>query len=410
MLIKLAWRNLWRNKLRTSIILGAMVFGLTGVIAMMGFMTGFVDSMISNAIRWQTSHIQIHEQKYVTNSDIADQIPNGQTLAGSIRALDDVTAVSARFIAQGMIASARSNRGVQINGIDLVNEAKIIPLSSHITQGEWLDNTGRNPILVSEKMAERLKLRIGSKVVLTFTDVEGEVAGAAYRVRGMFATPSTSFDEGKVFVRKSDLQHTASMYGVHEIAILVSDVDKISLVEEEIKALPDFASNSSQLSIRDWQRIQPMLATMMSTMDVSNQVILVIFVVAMMFGIINIMLMSVFERTQEFGVLMAVGMQKHKIFSLIMFETTLLGVTGASLGIVVSIALVTLMNSVGISLASMSEGLGAYGVDTLLRPRVSAREYSMIFTTVFVASVLAAIYPARQILKQRPVEAMAEKS
>jgi len=410
MLIKLAWRNLWRNKLRTSIILGAMVFGLTGVIAMMGFMTGFVDSMISNAIRWQTSHIQIHEQKYVTNSDISDQIPNGQTLAESIRALDDVTAVSARFIAQGMIASARSNRGVQINGIDLVNEAKITPLSSHITQGEWLDNTGRNPILVSEKMAERLKLRIGSKVVLTFTDVEGEVAGAAYRVRGMFATPSTSFDEGKVFVRKSDLQHTASMHGVHEIAILVSDVDKISLVEEEIKALLDFASNSSQLSIRDWQRIQPMLATMMSTMDVSNQVILVIFVVAMMFGIINIMLMSVFERTQEFGVLMAVGMQKHKIFSLIMFETTLLGVTGASLGIFVSIALVTLMNSVGISLASMSEGFGAYGVDTLLRPRVSAREYSMIFTTVFVASVLAAIYPARQILKQRPVEAMAEKS
>jgi ABC-type antimicrobial peptide transport system permease subunit len=161
---------------------------------------------------------------------------------------------------------------------------------------------------------------------------------------------------------------------------------------------------------RDWKEIQPLLSTMMTTMDVSNQVILVIFVVAMMFGIINIMLMSVFERTQEFGVLMAVGMQKHKIFTLIMLETTMLGMTGAVLGIASSVVMIYLMNLHGISLGGLADGLGAYGIDTVLFPRVSIKEYQMIFVTVVVASILAAIYPARQILKRRPVDAMAERN
>ncbi|UUM32675.1 ABC transporter permease [Vibrio japonicus] len=409
MLVKLAWRNLWRNKLRTSIILGAVVFGLLGVTAMMGFMTGFVDSMLSNAIRWQTSHIQLHNPKYVSNPDIVEEIPNGEHLAELLRTLPNVQTVSARFIAVGMVASARSNRGVRINGINIDDEARLTPLSTKISDGEFLDREGRNPILVSQKLAERLRLKVGSKVVLTFTDAAGQVVGAAYRVKGIFSTPSTQFDEGNVFVRKSDLQKTASMQGVHEIAILFNDGSDLIQAKQDIHQVTDKVANSAPVLVRDWKQIQPMLATMMNTMHVSNRIILVIFVVAMMFGIINIMLMSVFERTQEFGVLMAVGMQKHKVFTLIMLETTMLGATGALLGLAASATLIAVLHHYGMSLASMSDGLGAYGIDTVLYPRVSYREYQITFLTVFVASVLAAIYPARQILKQRPVDAMAEK-
>lgn len=410
MLVKLAWRNLWRNKLRTAIILGAMVFGLVGVTAMMGFMAGFVDSMLSNAIRWQTSHLQIHNTQYIRNPDISEQVSEGERLAQQLRILPDVDTVSARFIAVGMVASARSNRGVRINGIDIEDEARITPLSTKLSEGEWLSREGRNPILVSQKLSERLKLRVGSKVVVTFTDAGGQVVGAAYRVRGIFSTPSTQFDEGNVLVRKSDLQKTAAMQGVHEIAILLKDSQALEKIKTDIIQMLEEESAGSPISVRDWQQIQPMLATMMNTMDVSNRIILIIFVIAMMFGIINIMLMSVFERTQEFGVLMAVGMQKHKVFSLIMLETTMLGATGALLGLVASAVLMAILHHYGISLASMSDGLGAYGIDTVLYPRVSYREYQITFVTVFVASVLAAIYPARQILKQRPMDAMAEKN
>lgn len=152
-----------------------------------------------------------------------------------------------------------------------------------------------------------------------------------------------------------------------------------------------------------------MLASAQSSMATSNGLILGVFVIAMGFGIVNILLMSVFERTREFGVLMAVGMQKHRIFTLILCEATFLGALGACLGVLASVTLILILNHTGLDLRIMSDALGAYGVDTVLYPRIQLSEYQLIAFTVVLASVIAALYPARQILKQQPVQAMSEK-
>lgn len=411
MLIKLAWRNLWRNKIRTSIMMGAMVFGLMGVVAMIGFMNGLVDSMIKNAIAWQTSHLQIHQSEYLINPELKDIIPDSQAITAALANQPDVKAVSERFLADGMIASARSTRGIRINGVNIEQEQRITPLTDHIQQGQWLDEVGRNPILVSLKTAQRLKLRIGSKVILTLSDVKGDVSGAAFRVRGIFKTPSTAFDDGNVYVRKADLEKVAGLRGAHEISILLkSNDDKIL---EKTKTFTESLLSqmtNDPLVVRKWIEIQPLLSTMMSSMDISNQVMLVVFVLAMTLGVINIMLMSVFERIREFGVLMAVGMQQHKIRALIILETMFLGLSGCTLGLLGSAIMLKVLSITGLSLSGLTDGLGAYGVDTLLFPRVSFYEYRMIIVAIFVASLFAALYPARQILKRRPVDAMAEKT
>lgn len=411
MLIKLAWRNLWRNKIRTSIMMGAMVFGLMGVVAMIGFMNGLVDSMIKNAIAWQTSHLQIHQSEYLINPELKDIIPDSQAITAALANQPDVKAVSERFLADGMIASARSTRGIRINGVNIEQEQRITPLTEHIQQGQWLDDEGRNPILVSLKTAQRLKLRIGSKVILTLSDVKGDVSGAAFRVRGIFKTPSTAFDDGNVYVRKADLEKVAGLRGAHEISILLkSNDDKIL---EKTKTFTESLLSqmtNDPLVVRKWIEIQPLLSTMMSSMDISNQVMLVVFVLAMTLGVINIMLMSVFERIREFGVLMAVGMQQHKIRALIILETMFLGLSGCTLGLLGSAIMLKVLSITGLSLSGLTDGLGAYGVDTLLFPRVSFYEYRMIIVAIFVASLFAALYPARQILKRRPVDAMAEKT
>ncbi|MGR5140876.1 ABC transporter permease [Photobacterium sp. DNB23_23_1] len=417
MLFKLAWRNLWRNKLRTGIMLGAMVFGLMGVVAMMGFLSGMYGSMIHNAIAWQTSHIQIQNQRYLDDPDIKHTVVDLAEVEKAIATLPGLKGWSARFVADGMVASARSNRGVRINGIDIEAESTVTPLAENITQGEWLSEEGRNPVLVSEKTASRLKLRIGSKVVLTFTDADGEVSGAAFRVRGLFKTPSTSFDDGNVFVRRADLTALAGIEGAHEVAILLDSDDAAMVQAKRLKEallttnnpINKNTNNDIGNRIRDWQQVQPMLASIINQQGLSNAIMLGIFVVAMGFGIVNIMLMSVFERTREFGVLMAVGMQKHRVFVLIMLETAWLGIAGAGLGLLASILLISVLQYTGIPLGAMAEGLGAFGVDTLLYPYVTFAEYQMIFFTVVAASLLAALYPARQILKRRPVDAMLEK-
>ncbi|MBW8184321.1 ABC transporter permease [Shewanella nanhaiensis] len=411
-IVKLAWRNLWRNKIRTGIMLASMVFGLMGVVTMMGFLSGMYVSMIDNAIAWQTSHVQVQNKRYLEDPDINEVIVNPAALYSELDRLPQVSAYSARVVADGMVASARANRGIRINGVNVTDEAAVTPIAAHIEQGTWLPETGRYPVVVSQKTAERLRLSLGSKVVLTFSDVNKDVTGAAFRVRGIYRSPSSSFDDANLYVRQQELSKLAGVEGVHEIAVLLDasqSGDSFDNQGAELVAQALMKVSSTQNQIRDWQQVQPMLATIISQMGVSNGVILLIFVTAMGFGIINIMLMSVFERTREFGVLMAVGMVKSKVFLLILLESCLLGVTGAALGLLGSFAVIALLGQTGIPLGSMSEGLGAFGVDTTLYPVLKTGEYFGVFLIVVVASMLASLYPARQILKLRPVDAMSHK-
>lgn len=409
MLLKLAWRNLWRNKLRTSIMLCAIVVGLGGVALLMGFMTGMTDNMVSNAIRWQTSHIQIHNPIYHQDPDISNAIANDGTISALLDEDPNVVAWTSRHIVNGMIASARANRGLRINGVDIDKETEITPILEKIIDGEWLAEVGRNPILVSQKTATRLKLRIGSKVVLTFSDINGDVTGAAFRVQGIFKTPSSGFDDSNVFVRKSDLKALTKVNDDHEIALLLSSFELATahsmLLSQQINLDP----NAPLFLVEDWQSLQPLLKTMISSMSAFNWVMLIVFVSAMGFGIVNIMLMSVFERTQEFGVLMAVGMEPSKVRKLIILESACLGLCGAILGVAVGAVGIGILQLTGIDLSMAADGLAELGMDTVLYPRVELLEFLSIFVMVITVSVLSALYPARQIIKQNPIQAMAEK-
>ncbi|CAM3624951.1 ABC transporter permease YtrF precursor [Vibrio aerogenes CECT 7868] len=410
MLIKLAWRNLWRNKLRTGVMLGAMMFGLMGAVMITGLMSGMFDNMVHNAIDWQISHLQIHHRQYVKNPEIQATIADAERLQLQLAHNPQVKAFSARFLIDGMISSARSSRGVRINGIDTEAEAKLTPLAGSMVAGNWLSAQGKKPVLVSAKIAKRLKLNVKSKVVLTLTNGSGEVTGAAFRVHGIFQTPSSPFDDNNIFVRRDDLQTIAGMAGVHEIAVLATDGRQVDDLQPLIQLRANIAAEmSAQNLVQDWTQVQPLLASMLATTRTSAAIILGIFVLAMGLGIVNVMLMSVFERTQEFGVLMAVGMEKRQLFGLIVLESGWLGICGALLGVAGSGVLITLLQHTGLPLGRVAEGLGAYGIDTVLYPYVSVTEYLVIFATVVLSALLAALYPARQILKQRPVEAMAEK-
>ena len=409
MLIKLAWRNLWRNKLRTGIVLGAMIFGLVGVTGTMGFMTGFSQNMIENAILWQTSHAQIHNVSYPDDPDVTHTLPHQDELEAMLNENTGVLHWSSRHIVNGMISSARSARGMKINGIVPEIEQRITPIHQSVIDGEWLDDQGRNPILVSTKTAERLSLRVGSKIVLTFTDVHGEVTGAAFRVRGLYKTPNTTFDDANVYVRKADLQSLSGADSDHEIAMITLDAQSSSMIVDELVQNLYAKGFSKEVLIRDWTEIQPMLKTMIESMAVFNVVFLLIFVAAMAFGIVNVLLMSVFERTQEFGVLMAVGMDKSKIRRLIVLESGLMGGVGALIGMVLSVGSNALLLKHGLDLSSFSDGLSAFGMDPVVFPKIGMNDYITTFTTVILVSLLAGLYPARQILKQKPADAMAEK-
>jgi putative ABC transport system permease protein len=404
MLLRLAWRNVWRNRLRSSIMLAAMVFGLLGAVLMSGFVIAMTKSMIDNAIKYQTANLQIHSAEFIVSEELAAWLPDADGLAIKVRQEPGVAAVSVRQLVDGMLASAASTRGVRINGIDLGQEVAVTALKESLAEGVLLPSDGRNPIIVSQRNAERLNLKLGSKVVLTFTDAAGEVTGAAFRVCGFFKTPLSGFDDANVFVRRSDLAGLTGLDQAHEIAIRLEPKASLDQVKMTLTALV-----GERAVVRDWGEVQPVLAAMTGSVDQTNTILAAVFMAALGFGIVNIMLMSVFERTREFGVLMATGMTKAKVLALIVIESLFLGGSGGLLGMAVSWLVLALLGRVGLPFGAMAEGLGVYGVGTVLYPEVPLSYYLWMFALVLVTSLLAALYPARQILKKRPVEALAER-
>jgi putative ABC transport system permease protein len=404
MLLKLAWKNVWRNRLRSGIMVAAMVFGLLGVILMVGFVKAMADNMLENAIKYQTAHLQIHNPDFLVNEDLEAWLPDADTVAADIRGIPGVEGVTVRHVVDGMLASAASTRGVRINGIITADEAVVTYLEESLVEGDILPEKGRNPILVSRRSADKLNLRLKSKVVLTFSDLNGEVSGAAFRVCGFFNTPSTGFDESNVFVRRADLTGYTGLDQFHEIAIRLEDGDAVNVFKHRAAA-----AAGDKGVVQDWSEIQPVLAAMKGTMAISNAIIIGVFVTALGFGIINIMLMSVFERTREFAVLMAVGMTGGNVLKLVVMESLMLGGVGSVLGLGASILMIAITGTVGLPFGRMAEGMGAFGLDAVLYPEVTAATYLGTFAVLLVTSVLAALYPARQILKKRLSEALAEK-
>lgn len=404
MLVTLAWRNVWRNQLRSFIMMAAMVFGLLGVVLMVGFVRAMTVNMVENAIKYQTAHLQIHNPDFLVNEELAAWLADAEQLADDIRKQPGVAAVAVRQVVNGMMASAATTRGVRIHGIDIDQETKVTAVADSLVTGELLSAKGRNAILISQRSARKLNLRIGSKVVLTFSDSNGDVAGAAFRVTGMFNTPNSGFDEANVFVRYPDLVKLTGIDQAHEIAIRLVDGDSLGRMKPLLANMAE-----QQGKVRDWGEIQPMLATMTGTMDISNTIMIAVFILALGFGIVNIMLMSVFERSREFGMLMAIGMTGSRVLRLVVLESLLLGSVGGLLGLAASSLLIFIFGRIGLPLGTMAEGLGVYGMDTVLYPEVNFATYLSTFMMIVVTSILAALYPARQILKKNLSEALSEK-
>ena len=247
MLFKLAWKNVWRNRLRSGIMVAAMVFGLLGVILMVGFVKALTDNMLENAIKYQTAHLQIHNPDFLVNEELDAWLPRADALARAIRDIPGVDGVTVRHVVDGMLASAASTRGVRINGIIVADEAAVTSLAESLVDGRLLPEKGRNPIMVSQRSAKKLNLRIGSKVVLTFSDLEGEVSGAAFRVCGFFNTPSSGFDESNVYVRRTDLTAYTGLNQSHEIAVRLVDGDNIDAVKPDVEEVVGDVRNRAGL-------------------------------------------------------------------------------------------------------------------------------------------------------------------
>ena len=194
MIFQIAWRNIWRNKIRSGVVIVAVMVGMFAGLFSTAFYQGMINQRLRDGIETEISHIQIHEPEFREEQELKMFMPNGVLIADSIETIQGIMGVSPRIVLTGMIASVETGSGVRIAGIFPQKEQQCTNLFSKLIDGEWFSGIKRNPIVIGEKLANKLKVRLRSKLVLTIQNADGTITNAAFRIAGIFKTINTGFD------------------------------------------------------------------------------------------------------------------------------------------------------------------------------------------------------------------------
>jgi putative ABC transport system permease protein len=401
--IALSWKNVWRNPLRSSVVIISVVLGVWAALFTAAFMNGmilqYMDVQLSNVI----SHIQIHSKEWDEERVPAAVISNADEVLRELRSDAALKHVVSRVVVDGLISSSANSYGVTVKGIDHASEPTVTNLHTFIREGEYLGDEGRNSIIIGTKLAKRLQVQLNSRIVLNVQDVKGALTAGAFRITGIFHSPDARVNENMVFVRQGDLANLILEPGaIHEIAILLDDY---KLADSQVARLDSIYG----LSAQSWGDISPALRYTDSVTDITLYIFMIIIVTALMFGIVNTMLMAVLERTPELGMLMAVGLSRAKAFQMIMYETIILTLIGAPFGIALSALTVHYTSIYGIDLSAFAQGLEMFGMSYMIYPEISVDQYLSNALIIAFAAVIAAILPSWKALRLNPVEAIRKR-
>tara|TARA_B100001121_G_scaffold232978_1_gene206348 strand:+ start:956 stop:2182 length:1227 start_codon:yes stop_codon:yes gene_type:complete len=399
-LIKISWRNIWRNKLRSLVVIFSIVFGLLGGIIIIAMSYGLNEERMNNAVDTYLSHIQIHNILFSEDYNIKHTINNLDIIEKAINEDERVVSYSKRIVLNGMLSNSNGSYGIQVKGIDPEEEVKVTNTYEKIIDGEYFKSKRDNTILVGKKLADKLNLNLKSKVVITFQDENYELTSLLYRVEGIFRSGNSRYDEMNVFVKnKSIIKNLPGFKGYHEMPILLNDIDLRGEVKKDLIPL------SSDNIVEGWDDISKELAYANEMLSAVLYIFMMIILSGLSFGVVNTMLMAILERRKEIGMLMSIGMNRYKIFMMISFETIFLSLIALPFGLLTSYMIVDYYSVVGIDLSVVEAGLENFGVGTRLYFKVPNEEYFNVSLMVFVISIFSSVFPSIRALKINPVEA-----
>lgn len=410
MTIAISWKNIWRNKLRSIIIIMAIAIGIFGGIFAKSFFVGMAYQRVDATIKNQSANLQIHNPKFLMDEAIDNGMPNTSLILDKLKNVEGVKGISTRLTEMGMAGTAEANAGIIVNGIHPDTEKQVTQIFEKIQKGYYLQSKDLIGIVIGHKLSEKLNADIGDKIVLSLADKQGEIVYGAFKVKGIYNTSNHMFDGVHVFVNYKDLKgllKTPEDYYT-EIAISLVNNDLTAFCKRDISNILKTDIQNQQLVVRDWAEIEPTLRLMVESIDYFAWFFIVIILIALAFGIINTMVMVVMERTPELGMLMAIGMNKRRVFSMILWETVFLSFVGALVGMFVSISILQYFIYAGLDLSLFGEGMNAFGFDTVIYPKVEWGFYIQVGVLVFITAIISSIFPARYALKLQPANAIRE--
>jgi ABC-type lipoprotein release transport system permease subunit len=400
--LSLALRNMLRNKKRSLITLSAVTFGLTALIFLRGFVFGAQEQMVNNITTSLTSDAQIVpkalENIYNTNGYIEDP--------ESIRRILDkdprIAAYAERVIAGGIVSSATNSMATFVVGFDPQRETAI-GSRREVAHGRLMVDGDDHAAAMGEKMREILGVDIGDKVVVTTQDYYGALAGEAFTLVGTFETGNDQIDNGTVMVLNASARRMMSLD--HRISKFAMRVRPGASVKDVVRDLRTQVP-SKDLKVLTWEELIPMMAQLINFQNGMIFVVVVIVLTVVAAGILNTLMMSIVERTREFGLMMAMGTKPGQVILLVALESFLITALGAVIGTIFGTALTAYVGHVGIDLSRFISTFSNFLIGSHVYPRVDWL-YLVIFLVVVIgANIVVSLYPAWRASRLDPVEAM----
>lgn len=401
--LRMAWRNVWRHPMRSGLILLSVAIGLAAGLFVLSLYRGMVQSRLRTVIDAEVGHVQFHAKGFKPDFEAKYLLGDAEHLLDLLQQDSRVKQIGFRSVSEGMLSCAAGTAGVVVQGVYMQEESSVSLLSEKIIEGQLDTNALSRKVLIGKRLAEKQRLRLGSKLVLMVVDSSGELSSAAFRVGGIFQSSNTPFDQRHVYVSFSVLN---DMLGIdrqdaHEcIVLLRADDQTDSFAAQYQRRFP-------LLQVEGWRSLSPETDLLVSAVDGYSIIVLALIFLALSFGIINTLLMSVLERRREFGMMMALGMNRVRVFGLVMAETFLLVLAGLPLGGGIAWGVIEYYRKVGIDFSQRSPDLmRSFGFESVLYPLFPADRLYAIALVVLITTLLSGLFPAWRVLKWKPSEAM----
>jgi putative ABC transport system permease protein len=400
----MAWRNVWRNRRRSLLTVAAIALGLAFNIFMRGIADGFHEQMVDNSVRAEIGHIQIHRLGYHDDPGLNKTLPDFEEIVQAVRSLPDLRGYSFRVLGSGLASTSDNSRGVQIFGVDPAQEKTVTMIQHAIIQGRYLAKEEGRPILLGDRLAAHLKVSLDDKVVLMVQAADGSLGAQLFRVDGIFRSGSPEMDGGVVFILRSDAQSLLSLSDrITEVALLLGSSRQVPAVLQVLKN----KLSGEPVEILPWWQVEPFLQQFIQIDDAFFYIIVLIFFVVISIGILNTIMMSIFERVREFGVMMALGTKPRQIVKLVVEEAFALGLVGIAAGTLLGSVATQYYARHGIDLSSFSAGAAALGITTSrVYSELTLANLAYSDLAVLAVVLLVALYPAVHAAGLRPVEAI----
>lgn len=403
LIFKMALNSLWQRKSRSVLVVLMIGSGLWGLLLMEGIYDGMTEQLIDNAIRSTSGDVMLYGKGYRQHHDLNMNIAHTADVVHAIEADSRVASYSTRILQDGLLATARASRPATIIGMYPDMEKRHGQLDEYMDQGSFSFGPKDKKAIVGVRLAEKLNLKIGQKIVLSAQNSLDEVTSIALRVGGLIRTNTMAFDETAVLVHFSTASDMLLLQGaVTQISLLLHKQDDSHGVKESL------VGQFADVEGFRWDEIAPVLLQSRQMMALFNQITSgLVFCVAGL-GIFGVVLVSVLERMREFGIMLAVGTRFRQIGFLIFTESIILGLTGYALGAALGGSTLLYFQKRGLDLSIMSEGLDAFGLDSMVYAMIRLEYFSLALWAVLASIVLSIIIPLRILRKSKPIQAINE--